>query len=210
MKFEDLRTRMAGIPYFRPQDLHMEGLPPKHELVQLSHWSRQGKVIRLKKGLYTLGPDHRRRPLSALELAEPLYRPSYISLEWALSRYELIPEAVESITSVTTLKTARFRNEFGDFVYRHVDPAFFFGFTRENLPAPHYLATPEKAVLDFIHLSIPKSKAITAELLLEGYRLQNLDKLKKTRLRQALLRFNSSRVWNGAAIVLELIGRPHA
>ncbi len=210
MKFEDLRTRMGQRLYFRTQDLHVEGPPADHESVQLSHWARQGKVIRLKKGLYTMGADHRRRTLSALELAEPIYRPSYISLEWALSQYELIPEAVAKITSVSTLKTAHFRNEFGDFIYRHVHPDFFFGYTRQTLPAPHYLATPEKALLDFFHLSIPRSEKITAELLFEGYRLQNLRKLRKTHLRQAAARFNSSRVRKGAAIALENIGRSHA
>lgn len=209
MKFEALRSRMAGRPFFRPEDLHVIGQPAAHELVQLSLWTRQGKLVRLKKGLYTLGRDHLRFPLASLTLAEPLYRPSYVSLEYALSRYGLIPEAVGAITSVTTLKTARFRNEYGDFIYKHIAPDYFFGFLRETLPSPHYIASPEKALLDFIHLSIPKSEKLTPQLLVDGYRLQNLGRLKKKRLAEALNRFETPRVRQGGGMVLELLGKRH-
>ena len=209
MKFEALRTLMASRPHFRTEDLHM-GQPPKpHELVQLSLWAREGKVLRLKKGLYTLSDEHRRRSLSSLELADPLYRPSYVSLEWALSRYGLIPEAVGTLTSVTPLKSATFRNGYGKFDYRHIDPDFFFGFARQVEPATHFLATPEKAVLDFLHLSIPQSEKITKELLVDGYRLQNLGRLKKKRLAETLSRFIPARVQVGGRLVLDLMGKSH-
>lgn len=205
MKFETLRTRMANRPYFRPEDLHSGAPPAAHELVQLSHWAREGKVVRLKKGLYSLGEGHRRIPISALDLADPLYRPSYVSLEWALSRHGLIPEAVGLITCVTPLKTGRFRNAFGDFDYRHIAQPYFFGYTREVLPVPHYLATPEKAILDFIHLSIPKSQELTEDLFLEGYRLQNLEHLDPGRLSEDLTRFNTPRVRKGGRIIMRLL-----
>lgn len=207
MKFEALRTLMAKRPHFRTEDLHM-GQPPKpHELVQLSLWAGEGKLLRLKKGLYTLSDEHRRRSLSSLELAEPMYRPSYVSLEWALSRYGLIPEAVGTLTSVTPLKSATFSNGFGKFDYRHIATELFFGFARHAEPAAHFLATPEKAVLDFMHLSIPESEKITQELLVEGYRLQNLGRLKKKRFIDALGRFGAGRVQQGGRMVLDLMGR---
>ena len=209
MKFAALRTLMADRPHFRTEDLHM-GQPPKpHELVQLSLWAREGTLLRLKKGLYTLSDEHRRRPLSSLELADPLYRPSYVSLEWALSRYGLIPEAVGTLTSVTPLKSATFRNGFGKFDYRHIAPELFFGFVRQAEPAAHFLATPEKALLDFLHLSIPESEKITQALLVEGYRLQNLGRLKKKRFSDSLARFTQGRVQQGGQLVLELMGRSH-
>jgi predicted transcriptional regulator of viral defense system len=205
MKFELLVARMRQRPYFRLEDLHPGGHIEAHEPVQLSHWAREGKIIRLKKGLYTLAPALRRSELSTLELSEPMYRPSYISLEWALSRYGLIPEAVGTLTSVTTLKTARFQNDFGVFDYHNVKPAYFFGFTRETVPALHFLATPEKALLDFFHLSIPKSQPITTELLRDGYRLQNLDRLRKTYLKRALSRFSTPKVLQGESALRKLL-----
>ena len=208
MKFETLRTMMAKRPCFRPEDLHMGNSPPPYELVQLSLWASAGKLHRLKKGLYALSEPN--VPLSALELADPLYRPSYVSLEWALSRYGIIPEAVGTITSVTQLKTATFQNDFGKFDYKHIAPDYFFGYVREMKPVPFFLATPEKSILDFIHLSIPRSVKITKDLLTEGYRLQNLGQLKKNRLVDALRRFTTTRVLQGGGIVLDLMGRSHA
>jgi hypothetical protein len=55
-----------------------------------------------------------------MEIANPLYGPSYISLEYALSYYGLIPERVESITSVTTKRSKKFITPLGSFSYEHI------------------------------------------------------------------------------------------
>jgi hypothetical protein len=206
MKFEALALQMGGRLYFRPHDLHAGKPPRPHEPVQLSRWTQEGRLIRLKKGVYTVADKYRRSPLSALALADPLYRPSYVSLEWALSHHGLISEAVGSLTCVTTAKTARFDNALGRFVYRHIDAAYFFGYTRQERPVPHFLALPEKAVLDFIHLSIPRRERLTEALFIEGYRFQNLHVLRKSRLREMTSRFSVPRVAAGGRIVLDLIG----
>src|SRR3989338_3314013 len=54
--------------------------------------------IKLRNGLYAIKSD----PPSELELANRLYFPSYISFEYALAYYRIIPEVVYSITSATT------------------------------------------------------------------------------------------------------------
>lgn len=74
----------------------------------------------------------------------------------------MIPEAVTSITSVSTLKTARFENKFGQYSYQNVKPELFFGYKPVPLPvntaiinAPKQtwlLAEPEKALLDLLYL----------------------------------------------------------
>jgi hypothetical protein len=205
MKFEELRLKMADRPFFRLEDLHAGRAPLPHEPVQLSGWVKRGDVLRLKKGIYTLAEKHRRSPVSALALADPLYRPSYVSLEWALSHYGLIPEAAGSLTCVTPLKTARLTNPLGRFLYHHIAPAYFFGYSRQVRPAPHFIAAPEKAVLDFIHLSIPRSEELTPALIIQGYRFQNLGFLKKRRLVEMLSRFRTPRVQRGGKILLSLL-----
>jgi hypothetical protein len=209
MKFEVLLQKMRDRLCFRAEDLHLGQEPSDHEWVQLSLWARDGKLQRLKKGIYTLAPEFRRQPVMAISLAEPLYRPSYLSLEYALSRYGMIPEAVGTFTSVSTLKTAVFRNDLGTFSYRHVSPDSFFGFHRETKPAPHFLAMPEKAILDFIHLSIPRSRPLTEALLVEGYRIQNLGILRKRRLLEAMARFRVPRVQQGGKLILALMEARH-
>lgn len=196
---------MRGRLVFRPVDLHGGNPAQAHETVQFSQWVKDEKLIRLKRGLYTLPPEEHSTPVSALSLAEPLYRPSYISLAWALSHYGLIPEAVGSVTSVTTLKTARFKNKFGSFIYQHVHPRYFFGFVRQQGACPCWMALPEKALLDFIHLGIPASEPLTERLLMNGYRFQNLQSLNAGRLKSFLRRFPRSRVQMGGRILLSVL-----
>ena len=209
MKFDQLRSRMRQRLTFRPSDLH-GGSPAKaHESVQFSHWVKGKKLLRLKRGLYTLFPDDHSTPISALSLAEPLYRPSYLSLAWALSHYGLIPEAVGALTSVTTLKTARFTNYFGSFLYQHIHPRFFFGFVRRPGNEPLWMALPEKAVLDFIHLGIPASEPLTERLFLDSYRFQNLKMINRSRFRSFLRRFLRPRVQKGGRVLLRLMENSH-
>ena len=86
--------------------------------------------------------------------AAKIYNPSYISLHSALSFYGLIPESVVQITSVTSLKTAWFKNPFARYSYRSVRKDLMFGY----IPLPltdgrtTQYATREKALLDLLYL----------------------------------------------------------
>ncbi len=85
--------------------------------------------------------------------AGKIYCPSYLSLEYALAWYEIIPETVLALTSVSTLKTAVFDTPIGYYSYRHVSPNLFFGYKplqpKDGLPC--FMATPEKALLDLLY-----------------------------------------------------------
>ena len=89
-----------------------------------------------------------------MSFANRIYSPSYISLHTALSHYGIIPEATIQITSITTLKTRSFSNAFGQYTYKSVKPALFFGFVLKALPdgRTYRLATPEKALVDLLYL----------------------------------------------------------
>ena len=116
---------------------------------------RKGVIVRIKKGMYVFGEGFSRRPYSRQLLANLIYGPSYLSLEWALQYYGLIPERVEAVTSVTTGRSRRFMTPAGLFVYRQIPlAAYRFGMTRiEPGDAPSFfIATPEKALSDKIRL----------------------------------------------------------
>jgi predicted transcriptional regulator of viral defense system len=118
---------------------------------KISDLLRKGIIIRVKKGLYIFGNEYRRRPYSREILANVIYGPSYISLDYALQYYALIPERVEAVTSVTTGRSRKFYTPVGLFSYRMIPlDAFRTGMDRVELDdgRAFLIATPEKALAD--------------------------------------------------------------
>jgi len=116
-------------------------------------WAKKGLLLRLRKGYYTF-PEFKSKPDFTLFFANRIYRPSYISLHTALAFYGIIPEAVVQITSVTSLKTASFQNEFGEYEYKSVREELMFGYDIKPIANGQslQLARPEKALLDLLYL----------------------------------------------------------
>ena len=126
---------------------------PGFDRNNLTRWLMRGYLIRLRQGLYTFS-EYRDKPDMALYFAARIYNPSYISLHTALSSYGLIPEGVVQITSVTSLKTARFSNEFGNYEYHSVRDDLMFGYEPRTIAGGRVAAyaTREKALIDLLYL----------------------------------------------------------
>jgi len=159
--------------------------------VQLSRWMKAGKVIGLRRGMYTLPDAYRRAPLTPATLANQLYRPSYLSGLWALGYYDLIPERVIWLTSVTPRVPRHFENPFGVFDYRNLKRDAFFGYLtvqygREDV----VVAEPEKALLDHWHLTPGEwTSARLTEM-----RYQHVDRVAEEKLQAYAERFRSPRL----------------
>lgn len=117
---------------------------------------KDGYIIRVKKGLYVWSQEVDPRSCSRELLANLIYGPSYVSLEYALSYYGLIPERVGVLTSVTTKKTKkRFTTPIGEFHYHYLNPkAYAHGVSMVALNEfeSFFIASKEKAVLDTLFL----------------------------------------------------------
>jgi len=115
---------------------------------------KDGDLVQLKRGLYTLCPSLRKRPLNRPALANRLYFPSYVSFEYALSAHGWIPEAVVTITSATSKNQTTFDTPEGHFTYRRIPQAQFFcgveTVTSEN--GSWLQARPLKALADYVYL----------------------------------------------------------
>ena len=109
-----------------------------------------GEVVRIKKGLYCFGEAFRREPVSREYLANLIYGPSYVSLDYALSYHALIPERVETVTSVTTQRSREFATPFGNFSYRALrGKRYAVGAVLETAGRAQFLmASAEKALVD--------------------------------------------------------------
>ena len=114
---------------------------------------RSGSIVRVKKGLYVFGPEYRRGPICKENLANLIYGPSYISLEYALSYYALIPERVEWVTSITSLRNKIFETPLGIFSYKHIHPKKYdAGLKLLQVDKHHsvFFASKEKALADMV------------------------------------------------------------
>ena len=120
----------------------------------LTRWCCKGLLVKLRNQYYAF-PEYRQVPDFSRYVANRIYMPSYISLHSALSFYGIIPEEVVQLTSVTTLKTAKFENAFGTFHYQNVKTPLFFGYEMKTMQNGRGLlfATPEKALLDLLYLN---------------------------------------------------------
>ncbi len=194
MKFITFKNTFSGFPLIASSQLYSVVKNRATFKVQLNQWLNKGLIIKLRKGLYLLNENDRKINPSRIFLANALYSPSYVSTEYALGFYDLIPEKVEDVTSVTTKNVKRFKNPFGTFVYQHLKTSLFFGF-KEILDENHlpvHIAEPEKAMLDFIYLNLAGFKNQDQDVFAQSYRLQNLDILKKTKLLAFAKRYNQA------------------
>jgi hypothetical protein len=183
------------------------GEDPQAVRNQLSRWVKRGMILPLRKGLYTFHSDETESRPNVLYLANRLYEPSYVSLEYALSIYELIPDYVPVVTSVTTRKTLKLINTIGTFTYQHVLPQAFRGFVQDKQDGgqPVLTAEPEKAVLDFLYFNLHRVEADARGVMLESFRFQNLDSLKPERVLELVPCFRNAKILRTAEVLIAMI-----
>jgi len=140
--------KKLGLKIFTPKDLMVSfGVGKRAAEAFLSYNVKKGAAVRLKAGLFALVKN---LP-GDFTVANRLYFPSYVSLETACAYYNLIPEAVYSITSVTTKPTREFFALGKSFSYKRIKKESYTGYIlKEVMGERFYLATPEKAVADFL------------------------------------------------------------
>jgi predicted transcriptional regulator of viral defense system len=142
---------------------------------KISDLLRKGNIIRVKKGLYIFGDEYRHSTYSREILANLIYGPSYISLDYALQYHGLIPERVEAVTSVTTGRSRKFTTPVGLFTYRMIPiEAFRIGMDLIAIDENRsfLMATPEKALADKLHAG--RGTGIQTLKGLSGYLAENL------------------------------------
>lgn len=196
MRYLEFKDTVKDFPLISSTHIYNLDRESKTLKVQFSGWLKKGLIVKLKRGIYILNENDRKIEPSRIFLANALYSPSYVSTTYAFGYYDLIPEKVEDVTSVTTKKTAKFTNPFGTFIYQHLKTNLFFGFTeiKDENGFPVFIAEPEKTILDFIYLNIEDFKNKEEDIFSLSYRFQNLDILKKKRLVEYARRFENKAV----------------
>lgn len=134
-----------------------------------------GLLIRLKRGLYALKTD---QP-SEQEIANSLYQPSYISFEYALAFYGLLPEMPYTITCATTKATRNFNVDSSSFLYRKIKINAFTGYSLIKQNNHSFLiADQDKAYLDYLYFVFLKKLPPNDRLFIRSREKIDLSKIK--------------------------------
>jgi predicted transcriptional regulator of viral defense system len=113
-----------------------------------------GLVTSVRRNLWALreSPD----PLSLADYVTAPH-PSYVSLQTALHLHGMI-EQIPSVTYLVSLgRTAQVRTRIGTYSVHHVGPQLFGGAALDHRTGVR-LASPEKALVDFLYLSPTRSR----------------------------------------------------
>jgi predicted transcriptional regulator of viral defense system len=153
------RLRNLRVPAATTADaaaiLGISGEAASHTLRRLA---RTGLITPVRKGIWAIGdrPD----PLVLADYVTVPY-PSYVSLQTALYRHGMIGQIPEMTYLVSLARSTRIATPLGTYSVHHVQPAFFGGFT--SLPDSGVkLASPEKALVDFLYLSPTRGRLFAA------------------------------------------------
>ncbi len=151
MIFLEFKNKMFDMACFNIYQIY--AWRPEFDRNNLTRWVKKDYLIRLRQGYYTF-PEYKSKSDYPLFFANQIYRPSYISLYTALAFYGMIPETVVRITSITSLKTASFSNDFGDYSYNNIKENLMFGYELKPMADNRTIrfATPEKALLDLLYI----------------------------------------------------------
>lgn len=128
----------------------------KNSKAKIQREIADGKYYKIIRGLYTDDLS-----INGYLVANFIVQPSYLSFEYALSKYGLIPEKVVTYTSATTLTKHNklYKTIVGDFSFTDVPievwPLGIKLYTENDYT--YLLATPEKALCDLLYKTTPVS-----------------------------------------------------
>lgn len=172
-----LRNKSQGeeIDYTFVMDCLRDYKSPRSKLTTLL---QKGDLIRVKKGLYLFGSDYRKGPYSPEIMANKIYGPSYVSREYALAYYGLIPEHVAEVTSISIKRARDFDTPIGRFSYAHLPPKLYqvnFNLVSVRNNETALIATPEKALADLLYFrdDHPETLNELVDLLFDDLRLDD-------------------------------------
>ena len=139
---------------------------------------KNGNLIKIINGLYETDSN-----INGYLLAGSIYGPSYLSFDFALYYYGLIPEKVTAFTSATFDKKKKkmYENQFGVFLYRDVPSNVYplgINLVEEN-GYMYQIATPEKALCDKLYTLSPIKNMSELENVLYNDLRIDIDELNK-------------------------------
>jgi len=152
------KLKEKGLIIFSPLDVRrIFGVSKVAAAFLVHRYAKKKFIRRLKRGIYALYDTS----VPDIYLANKLYEPSYVSLEFALSFHRVIPETVYEITSITTKPTRQFNALGKVFSYHRIKKEAFTGYAvyrQRDISA--LIADPEKAFVDLTYLRMRRKREL--------------------------------------------------
>jgi len=156
MQYLELKNSFKDFTVFSLADI--KKIDASFHRRRLNEWQDKAYIAKVIKGYY-ISSDLKIDENVLFEIANRIYRPSYISFETALSYYHLIPESVYGISSASTRRTYSFKTTIGEFSYKTIKSDLFFGYDLVLYNSKYIkIASIEKAILDFFYLHPHKKR----------------------------------------------------
>lgn len=147
------RIQQTGQTVMRTADvMGLLDVNKDHASQILSRLAGSGHLLRLKRGTWLIARTRDPLPLVGY-LTAPL--PSYISLQTALYHHGMISQMPTVIYCVSLARTRVYATPVGTFSVHHISAPFFCAYEQHGVKGVQ-MATPEKALLDFLYLSSTK------------------------------------------------------
>ena len=184
MKLETIKEKTNNLLIFSKNHLKLLEKEPNNLNFNLKYWLKNKNIISLKNGTYIFKDAYEKEKDkdSYLEyIANQLQKPSYLSVEYVLAKYQIMTEPVRSLTSATLKRSRDYKNELGSWRYYNLPKKLFTGYSFKRYKNQDIaVASKAKALFDFIYLryrrgTVPKTENIEKLRL----NLENLNKKDK-------------------------------
>ncbi|MEK9165276.1 MAG: hypothetical protein AAB525_00235 [Patescibacteria group bacterium] len=154
---QKILEKFNTLPCFSKQNLKLSQDNSNYSFDKnIQNWLARGIIKQLKNGLYV---SERyilaEKDITAYSefIASKLVYPSYLSCEYVLQKYNLLTEAIYTITSVTSKTTRTIKNFLAKFSYYNLKKELITGFMEFSYKNNKYWqATKAKALFDYIYL----------------------------------------------------------
>jgi len=166
--------KKEGLYLFTPFDIQKYfGVSPNAVNLFLYRNVKNGYILKIRNNLYKFSDEY----VNEMLIANKIYQPSYISFEYALNFYGIIPETVYKITSATTRTTREFVVQKLSYVYHHLKKEVFTGYIKKSFREQTILiAEPEKALADYLYFVNLGKKPLGSRLNLKEINREKLIK----------------------------------
>jgi predicted transcriptional regulator of viral defense system len=205
---ENLLEQLKSLPHFSKNTVYQLGeqLGLKKSTVNtyISRFLRYKEIIPLKRSLYVsrVFLDENKSDFSySFYLGNIIRTPSYISSWAALQHYNLVTEAIHSITSVTPKVTRSYQTKAGNFAYQSIKKELFsdFSLVKGNSVSSSgkfdfYIASPAKALFDLLYFRTRQFGGVQPEnikTLIEELRIdiEEIDKSEQEKFYSMIKKF---------------------